>query len=261
MKNILTVKHIAYFVLFGVFLLLSSPSFAVKVINSCNAPQVQCCPGGVKSCCDPRTDGLDYDLSCFMEDLPITIKPGILPDDPVVPTSCTEGKEKYTADALCGYKTETCCSGKWCDKTCKSCTDTSKSVNCSGNIDHAISGTLTYTRTVKSNCGSCTYNSWTSSGGSCNCANGYEWKNGQCQSTATPTTGTWICSLGTLVHIQGITIPQCTVSTSNPPWPKGRSCNPNTQEYCEGKYFQEGGNIVEGGTNDYTSFYCWCSAN
>ena len=258
MKNILTVKHIAYFVLFGVFLLLNTSLFAAF---ACQSPKVQCCNGGKRSCCDPlpctSTPCQEYNISCWNFDNPI-IEPDIIEDDPYIPTSCTEGKKKYTAQVNgCETKEETCCSGEWCSKSCKSCTDTSGTKSCSGNIDHATGGTLTLTRSVKSSCGSCSYTAWVSSG-SCTCANGYEWKNGQCQSTATPNTGTWRCSLGTLVHVPGITIPKCIVTTTNPPWPTGRTCYPDSQEYCEGSWFEEGGNVVEGGTNSSTPFYCWC---
>ena len=59
--------------------------------------------------------------------------------------------------------------GSWtgsCTYT-QSCTATSESRNCSGNVTNACAGTQTRTRTVAGTCGSCSYNSWGSWTGTC----------------------------------------------------------------------------------------------
>ena len=255
MKNILTVKHIAYFVLFGVFLLLNTSLFAAF---ACQSPKVQCCNGGKRSCCDPlpctSTPCQEYNISCWNFDNPI-IEPDIIEDDPYIPTSCTEGKKKYTAQVNgCETKEETCCSGEWCSKSCKSCTDTSGTKSCSGNIDHATGGTLTLTRSVKSSCGSCSYTAWVSSG-SCTCANGYEWKNGQCQSTATPEKYTWTCSWNTTWGSQ-TNVTACPTNNAQGPeaMPEGVSCTPKGQ-YCQSRVYAPGITF----DSDYVPFRCWCN--
>ena len=53
--------------------------------------------------------------------------------------------------------------GSWSTNNCsytQSCTATSESRNCSGNVTNACAGTQTRTRTVAGTCGSCSYNSW-----------------------------------------------------------------------------------------------------
>ena len=120
MKKILSIKHIMGFIVFGMFLLFSSSAFA---IIACKSPKVKCCPGGTKSCCEPRTDGLDYDLSCWVIDDPlISIDDTIIDgDDPFIGV-CTVGKEQFKADGSCGFQTQTCCSDKtwsgWGKKCC-----------------------------------------------------------------------------------------------------------------------------------------------
>ena len=60
--------------------------------------------------------------------------------------------------------------GSWSTSGCsytQSCTATSESRNCSGNVTNACAGTQTRTRTVAGTCGSCSYNSWGSWTGSC----------------------------------------------------------------------------------------------
>ena len=60
--------------------------------------------------------------------------------------------------------------GSWSTSGCsytQSCTATSESRNCSGNVTNACAGTQTRTRTVAGTCGSCSYNSWGSWTGTC----------------------------------------------------------------------------------------------
>ena len=182
MKKILSIKHIMGFIVFGMFVLgFTTPSFALL----CKVGKVQCCPGGVQSCCDPLTNGQDYDISCWALDDP---------DDPFGPIVqlCTTGHKQYTVSG-CSYSTQTCCRGTWCsgDVSCATCTDTSQTRNCSGNVTNAIGGTQKRTRSVTSYCGSCTYGSWGSYSGTCSCKSGYSWNSSSqsCYKSCTLTCG------------------------------------------------------------------------
>ena len=56
-----------------------------------------------------------------------------------------------------------CTYSGWSNSGCsytQSCTATSESRNCSGNVTNACAGTQTRTRTVAGTCGSCSYNGW-----------------------------------------------------------------------------------------------------
>ena len=176
MNKILSIKHIMGFIVFAIFVLgFTTPSFALI----CKSGKVQCCPGGVQSCCDPipctSFPCQDYDISCWGG------------DDPIVEL-CTTGQKKYTASG-CSYTTETCCTGgEWCSGTCKTCSSTSESRNCSGNVTNATGGTQTRSRSVTSRCGSCSYGSWGSWTGTCTCKSEYTWKNGSCQLAGCTTT-------------------------------------------------------------------------
>ena len=180
MNKILSIKHIMGFIVFAIFVLgFTTPSFALI----CKSGKVQCCPGGVQSCCDPipctSSPCQDYDISCWGGDDPISDDPivGPISDDPIVPL-CTTGQKKYTASG-CSYSTQTCCSGSWCDgdTTCATCTNTSQTRDCSGNVPTANGGTQKRTRSVTSYCGSCTYGSWSNWRGTCTCYGNYIWDN------------------------------------------------------------------------------------
>ena len=96
---------------------------------------------------------------------------------------CADGRKVYTADDACSYTAKSCCQGTWCsgDITCPSCTDTTETRNCLGNVLHALSGTQTRARTVTSGaCDSCTYGSWSSWKGICKCDSGYYWGGSLC---------------------------------------------------------------------------------
>ena len=182
MNKILSIKHIMGFIVFAIFVLgFTTPSFALI----CKSGKVQCCPGGVQSCCDPipctSFPCQEYDISCWGGLDPISDDPivGPISDDPIVPL-CTTGQKKYTASG-CSYTTETCCDrGEWCSGTCKTCSSTSESRSCSGNVTNATGGTQTRSRSVTSRCGSCSYGSWGSWTGTCTCASGYTWSGTAC---------------------------------------------------------------------------------
>ena len=264
MKHILTVRHITKFMLFCMFLLLSSSSFAVKVLNPCISPQVQCCPSGVKSCCDPLSGGLQYDISCYTDSLiedPIIV-------DPIIDTECTSGQKKYQISG-CSQQTNTCSScGTWCgwgvscpssssctssqcwkSSTCSCESKGSTSRTCSGNVSNASSGTQTRTATCSSGAG-WSYGSWT---GTCTCKSGYTWTGSYCKSNSS-SGYTWSCSYGTLT---GSAI-SCLVMTTSPYWPSGRSCSTKNQ-YCQGSYNPNGGNLVVGDSSELVKFYCVCN--
>ena len=198
MNKILSIKHIMGFIVFGMFLLLSNSAIAAM---ACVSPKVPCCPNGQKGCCAPiHCDGSgpcqDYAIDCWAVDIPITDPiddPIVGPIDPIVEL-CTTGKKKYTAGSGCDYSTQTCCKGSWCDGDiiCATCTNTSETRNCSGNVINAIGGTQKRTRSVTSYCGSCTYGSWGSYSGTCSCETGYSWDNSSqsCYKSCNLTCGT-----------------------------------------------------------------------
>ena len=249
MKHILTVRHITKFMLFCMFLLLSSSSFAVKVLNPCISPQVQCCPSGVQSCCDPLSGGLQYDISCYTGSLiedPIIV-------DPIIDTECTSGQKKYQISG-CSQQTNTCSScGTWCgwgvscpssssctssqcwkSSTCSCESKGSTSRTCSGNVSNASSGTQTRTATCSSGSG-WSYGSWT---GTCTCKSGYTWTGSYCRSNSI-SGYTWSCSYGSL---SGNTSLACPMTTSGS-MPDGVSCASSYyHKYCK-----------------TSTFYCYCS--
>ena len=180
-------KHIKAFMALGVFLLvLSTSAFAVVTIK-CIWPQVQCCPGGVQSCCDPLSGNQTYDVSCFIGGTGPVIGPI---DDPIIPGGeiYSNGDKKYTPSG-CSDTVETYCYGSWCSGniTCPSCTSTSQSRSCSGNVTNATGGTQYRYRTVTSGCSSCSYGSWGSYTGTCTCKSGYTWSGSACNKTCTTT--------------------------------------------------------------------------
>ncbi len=260
MNKILSIKHIMGFIVFAMFVLgFTTPSFALI----CKSGKVQCCPGGVQSCCDPipctSFPCQDYDISCWGGDDALISDDDIVgPIGPIIQL-CTAGQKKYTASG-CSYTTETCCDrGEWCSGTCKTCSSTSESRNCSGNVTNATGGTQTRSRSVTSSCGSCSYGSWGSWTGTCTCKSGYTWKNGSCQS-GTSTSYTWTCSWNSTWGSQ-IGVIACPMRTFNQLYdspksamPEGTSCTPKGQN-CQSSVYAPGLNV----NSDYVPFRCWCN--
>lgn len=183
MKKILSIKHITGFLVFCMFLLLSNSAIAAL---ACASPKVQCCKNGIKNCCDPlpctSSPCQTYDISCWGGLTPI--------DDPIIPGGqiYSNGAKKYTPSG-CSDTVETYCYGSWCSGniTCPSCTSTSQSRSCSGNVSNATGGTQYRYRTVTSGCGSCSYGSWGSYSGTCTCASGYTWSGSACNKSCAKT--------------------------------------------------------------------------
>ena len=78
--------------------------------------------------------------------------------------SCSSGQGSLSYQISgCGEQSRACCVGVWCDwgtSVCSSCTETSESRNCSGNVSGACAGTQSRTRSVTGTCGSCSYSNW-----------------------------------------------------------------------------------------------------
>ena len=98
--------------------------------------------------------------------------------------SCSSnGSVEYRING-CSTEGRACCLGVYCDwgiSSCSSCTATSETRNCAGNVANASGGTQTRTRTVSNSCGGCTYNSWGSWSGTCTCTSPYEWYTNYCR--------------------------------------------------------------------------------
>ena len=105
----------------------------------------------------------------------------------------SNGDKRYTPNG-CSDTVETWCYVSWCSGniTCPSCTSTSQSRSCSGNVLNATGGTQYRYRLVTSACGSCTYGSWGSYTGTCTCKSGYTWDGSSC--TKATTYGTYQCN-------------------------------------------------------------------
>ena len=148
---------------------------------------------GLKSCCDPipctSSPCQTYDISCWSGLTPIDDP--IIIDDPIHPIDeCTSGQKKYEISG-CSQVTSTCCRGQWCSgrSSCISCTSTSQSRSCSGNVSNATGGTQYRYRSVTSGAcdSSCSYGSWGSYSGTCTCASGYTWSGTACNKSCTTT--------------------------------------------------------------------------
>ena len=120
----------------------------------------------------------------------------------------SNGDKRYTPNG-CSDTVETYCYGSWCSGniTCPSCTSTSQSRSCSGNVLYATGGTQYRYRSVTSGCSSCSYGSWGSYTGTCTCKSGYTWDGSSC--TKATNYGTYRCtyvggngSAGCLMYFQ-----------------------------------------------------------
>ena len=136
--------------------------------------------------------------------------------------ACTSGQKQYSIND-CSTSTQTCCQNTWCsgDITCPSCTDTSQTRNCLGNVLHALSGTQTRTRTVTSGaCDSCTYGSWSSWTGTCKCDSGYFWGGSLC-----------VAQPSCIGHEDGTTGACCQLACYKSPDP-GAACETDALSFC-----------------------------